>query len=182
MAIKQSAVTSEEVCTTQVAAQMLGISVSLVQQLVETGVLDAWKTQGGHRRIPLKAVLDYKNKLAGSMGREAGGRFGTRQGPRFVPAFTRIRLEGPRSGGPPATMRGSYEHQSRATGAWDCRLCHGNARVRRHIAFCEPFGIFRCLSPRDRRDAQWLSPADARGVLRLLGTGPFLRPPPLVRV
>lgn len=65
---------SDEVCTTQVAAQMLGVSVSLVQQLVETGVLDAWKTQGGHRRIPLKAVLDYKNKLAGSMGREAGGR------------------------------------------------------------------------------------------------------------
>jgi excisionase family DNA binding protein len=74
VATKQSAVTSDEVCTTQVAAQMLGISVSLVQQLVETGVLDAWKTQGGHRRIPLKAVLDYKNKLAGSMGRDAGGR------------------------------------------------------------------------------------------------------------
>ena len=74
MATKQSAVTSDEVCTTQVAAQMLGISVSLVQQLVETGVLDAWKTQGGHRRIPIKAVLDYKHKLAGSMGRDAGGR------------------------------------------------------------------------------------------------------------
>jgi excisionase family DNA binding protein len=74
VATKQSAVTSDEVCTTQVAAQMLGISVSLVQQLVETGVLDAWKTQGGHRRIPLKAVLDYKNKLAGSMGRDASGR------------------------------------------------------------------------------------------------------------
>lgn len=74
MATKQSTVMSDEVCTTQVAAQMLGISVSLVQQLVETGVLDAWKTQGGHRRIPLKTVLDYKNKLAGSMGREAGGR------------------------------------------------------------------------------------------------------------
>lgn len=74
MVTKQSAVMSDEVCTTQVAAQMLGVSVSLVQQLVETGVLDAWKTQGGHRRIPLKAVLDYKNRLAGSMGREAGGR------------------------------------------------------------------------------------------------------------
>jgi excisionase family DNA binding protein len=71
---KQNTVMSDEVCTTQIAAQMLGVSVSLVQQLVETGVLDAWKTQGGHRRIPLKAVLDYKNKLAGSMGREAGGR------------------------------------------------------------------------------------------------------------
>jgi len=74
VATKQSAVMSDEVCTTQVAAQMLGVSVSLVQQLVETGVLDAWKTQGGHRRIPLKAVLDYKNKLAGSMGRDVSGR------------------------------------------------------------------------------------------------------------
>ncbi len=74
MATKQSAVTSDEVCTTQVAAQMLGVSVSLVQQLVETDVLDAWKTQGGHRRIPLKAVFDYKHKLAGTMGRDAGGR------------------------------------------------------------------------------------------------------------
>jgi excisionase family DNA binding protein len=74
VATKQSAVTSDEVCTTQVAAQMLGVSVSLVQQLVEIGVLDAWKTQGGHRRIPIKAVLDYKHKLAGSMGRDAGGR------------------------------------------------------------------------------------------------------------
>jgi excisionase family DNA binding protein len=63
---KHSALVIDEVCTTQVAAQMLGVSVSLVQQLVETGALDAWKTKGGHRRIPLKAVLDYKNKLMGT--------------------------------------------------------------------------------------------------------------------
>lgn len=50
-----------EVCTTQQAAKLLGISVTSVQQLVETGVLEAWKTQGGHRRIPLAAVRAYKN-------------------------------------------------------------------------------------------------------------------------
>ncbi|WP_343025540.1 response regulator [Massilia sp. MP_M2] len=72
--MKKSAVMFDEVCTTQVAAHMLGVSVSLVQQLAETGVLEAWKTQGGHRRIPLKAILDYKHKLAGSTAREGGGR------------------------------------------------------------------------------------------------------------
>lgn len=51
---------SDAVCTTQKAAEILGISVSSVQQLVEAGVLAAWKTQGGHRRIPLRAVLAYK--------------------------------------------------------------------------------------------------------------------------
>ena len=60
MGVKHSAEPAAEVCTTQKAADILGVSVSLVQQLVESGALDAWKTRGGHRRIPLSAVLDYK--------------------------------------------------------------------------------------------------------------------------
>lgn len=48
-----------DVCTTQQAADILGISVTSVQQLVEAGVLDAWKTKGGHRRIPLAAIQDH---------------------------------------------------------------------------------------------------------------------------
>jgi len=52
--------TNTEVCTTQEAAHLLGISVSSVQQLVEAGVIEAWKTKGGHRRIPLPAVQAYK--------------------------------------------------------------------------------------------------------------------------
>lgn len=51
---------SAEVCTTQKAARILGISVTSVQQLVESGVIEAWKTKGGHRRIPLAAVQAYK--------------------------------------------------------------------------------------------------------------------------
>lgn len=51
---------SKEVCTTQKAAEILGISVTSVQQLVEAGMIEAWKTQGGHRRIPLAAVHAYK--------------------------------------------------------------------------------------------------------------------------
>jgi excisionase family DNA binding protein len=35
---------------------MLGLSVTTVQQLVERGVLQAWKTQGGHRRIAMDSV------------------------------------------------------------------------------------------------------------------------------
>ena len=51
-----------EVCTTQQAAQILGISVTSVQHLVEAGVLQAWKTKGGHRRIPIAAVNLYRGK------------------------------------------------------------------------------------------------------------------------
>lgn len=49
-----------DVCTTQDAAKLLGMSVSSVQNLVETEVLSAWKTSGGHRRIPLHEVLAFK--------------------------------------------------------------------------------------------------------------------------
>jgi len=48
-----------EVCTTQEAARILGLSVSSVQQLVESGAIRAWKTPGGHRRIPLAEVRAY---------------------------------------------------------------------------------------------------------------------------
>ena len=38
-------------CTTTEAAALLGISVGTVQLWVESGVLEAWKTAGGHRRV-----------------------------------------------------------------------------------------------------------------------------------
>lgn len=58
----KSETAATEVCTTQRAAELLGMSVSTVQQLVETGEIEAWKTRGGHRRIPLAAVMAYKAK------------------------------------------------------------------------------------------------------------------------
>jgi len=58
--MKTSNSPTDEVCTTQKAAEMLGISVTSVQQLVEAGVIEAWKTKGGHRRIPLAAIHAYK--------------------------------------------------------------------------------------------------------------------------
>lgn len=62
---------ADEVCTTQKAAELLGISVSSVQQLVEAGVIEAWKTKGGHRRIPLSAVHAYKAAPQAGIGRAA---------------------------------------------------------------------------------------------------------------
>lgn len=42
--------------TTREAARKLGVSVTTIQLWVESGVLSAWKTAGGHRRIPCEAV------------------------------------------------------------------------------------------------------------------------------
>lgn len=57
-----------EYCTTQQAANLLGTSVTYVQQLVEAGALEAWKTRGGHRRIPLAAVHTYRKRLSEAAG------------------------------------------------------------------------------------------------------------------
>ncbi len=38
-------------CTTREAAILLGVSVGTVQLWVESGLLQAWKTRGGHRRV-----------------------------------------------------------------------------------------------------------------------------------
>lgn len=43
-------------CTTREAAQILGISLRTAQLWVESGLLDAWKTAGGHRRIARESV------------------------------------------------------------------------------------------------------------------------------
>ena len=49
----------ETIYTTQQIAERLGLSVSTVQQLVESGVISGWKTQGGHRRIPESSLEHY---------------------------------------------------------------------------------------------------------------------------
>jgi excisionase family DNA binding protein len=42
--------------TTREAATKLGVSVTTIQLWVESGILSAWKTAGGHRRIPREAI------------------------------------------------------------------------------------------------------------------------------
>jgi excisionase family DNA binding protein len=62
--VSESISMADEVCTTQQAASLLGMSVTSVQQLVEAGEIEAWKTRGGHRRIPLSAVQAFKAAVA----------------------------------------------------------------------------------------------------------------------
>ena len=54
---------AQDVCTTQQAASLLGMSVTSVQHLVESGEIEAWKTRGGHRRIPITAVHAYMSTI-----------------------------------------------------------------------------------------------------------------------
>lgn len=49
--------TREDTLTTRQAAELLGVSVRTVQLWVESGVLVAWKTPGGHRRVARDSVL-----------------------------------------------------------------------------------------------------------------------------
>lgn len=48
--------TDTEYLSTRQAAIRLGVSLGTVQNMVENGVLEAWKTAGGHRRIPVASV------------------------------------------------------------------------------------------------------------------------------
>ena len=49
-------------CTTREAATLLGVSVGTVQLWVESGLLKAWKTAGGHRRVLRDSVSDLLHK------------------------------------------------------------------------------------------------------------------------
>ena len=43
-------------CTTREAAELLGVSLSTAQLWAESGLLEAWKTNGGHRRISRQSI------------------------------------------------------------------------------------------------------------------------------
>lgn len=43
-------------CTTREAAEALGVSLRTAQLWVDSGILEAWKTEGGHRRVSLVSV------------------------------------------------------------------------------------------------------------------------------
>ena len=49
-------------CTTREAATLLGVSVGTVQLWVESGLLQAWKTAGGHRRVLRDSVESLLHK------------------------------------------------------------------------------------------------------------------------
>ena len=54
--------TPEDYCGTTYAAKLLGLSVCTIQTLVEKNELQAWKTQGGHRRISMPSIREYQRK------------------------------------------------------------------------------------------------------------------------
>jgi excisionase family DNA binding protein len=53
-------------CTTRDAATLLGVSVGTVQLWVESGLLQAWKTSGGHRRVVRDSVEHLLRKTPGT--------------------------------------------------------------------------------------------------------------------
>lgn len=59
-------------CSTSEAARILGISVRAAQLWVENGLLQAWKTPGGHRRILRSslALIVEQQKMATDQGSE----------------------------------------------------------------------------------------------------------------
>ena len=50
---------SSSYLSTSQTAQMLGLSVGSIQRMVESGLLQAYTTQGGHRRILAASVRSY---------------------------------------------------------------------------------------------------------------------------
>lgn len=46
----------KDIVTTREAAKMLGVSLRTVQLWVESGVLNAWKTPGGHRKVTITSI------------------------------------------------------------------------------------------------------------------------------
>jgi len=52
----------DEFITTREAARLLGVGLSTVQGWVEAGILPAWKTAGGHRRIPVASIDELRRK------------------------------------------------------------------------------------------------------------------------
>jgi len=49
--------------TTREAADLLGLSVSSVQKLVNAGEIEAWTTPGGHRRISREAIDRFTGNI-----------------------------------------------------------------------------------------------------------------------
>lgn len=47
---------ADEFCSTKQAASIIGVSHRTIQLWVESGILQAWKTAGGHRRITMQSV------------------------------------------------------------------------------------------------------------------------------
>jgi excisionase family DNA binding protein len=65
MVLSSPAEGDDPILTTREAGKLLGIAVSTAQQWIENGLLPAWKTPGGHRRVRLSDVTALLRARAG---------------------------------------------------------------------------------------------------------------------
>jgi excisionase family DNA binding protein len=63
--------TPKTFCTTQEAAKLLSVSLRTAQLWVESGLLEAWKTDGGHRRISRQSIESLLAKTSGNSALQA---------------------------------------------------------------------------------------------------------------
>lgn len=63
--------TPKTFCTTQEAAKLLSVSLRTAQLWVESGLLEAWKTEGGHRRISRQSIESLLEKASGKRALQA---------------------------------------------------------------------------------------------------------------
>lgn len=63
----------QEYLSTRQAAQRLGVSLGTVQNMVESGALEAWKTAGGHRRIPVASIDAVLARRRAALGKDNNG-------------------------------------------------------------------------------------------------------------
>lgn len=64
-----------DVCSTRAAAQQLGVSLRTVQLWVDSGILRAWKTPGGHRRVTTESVHHLLQQNGKRVYRDGGQGF-----------------------------------------------------------------------------------------------------------
>lgn len=79
-------------CTTKEAATLLGVSVGTVQLWVESGLLQAWKTAGGHRRVIRESVDRLLHKAPSNSGVSAVAETAVAEAPRAPNAPRRLRI------------------------------------------------------------------------------------------
>jgi excisionase family DNA binding protein len=65
--------TGQEVCSTREAADRLGVSLRTVQLWSEAGLLRAWKTPGGHRRILTSSIEELLQRRTGVASKRGHG-------------------------------------------------------------------------------------------------------------
>lgn len=64
--MKEKSSVEKTFCTTREASALLGVSVGTIQLWVENGLLEAWRTAGGHRRV-LRESIDRLIRAAPSI-------------------------------------------------------------------------------------------------------------------